>query len=159
MEAIGAASAIAGLVSLSGGVLAKAAALNSVLDQLQSLVEQEQHDSLEQDMDTEIRRPGLKHMVDNGNQGQELRNLGKRVIWPFKEKETKEALARLGRVRGHLTAALTADMASNLTSIYRVAHETAVGVVGLGERMARRDQAEEHRALVAWLDPQSINMK
>lgn len=25
--------------------------------------------------------------------------------------------------------------------------------------MARRDQAEEHRALVAWLDPQSINME
>lgn len=153
MEAIGAASAIAGLISLSGGVLAKgytflasvhrapqelrellceAAALNSVLNQLQALVEQEQHDSLEEDMGTEMRRPGLKNMVDNGvlhecteslllvdrsvrrcqqNQGQELRNLGKRVIWPFKEKETKEALARLARIRGHLTTALTADMA------------------------------------------------
>lgn len=153
METIGAASAIAGLISLSGGVLAKgytflasvhrapqelrellceAAALNSVLNQLQSLVEQEQHDSLEKDVNTEIRRPGLKHMTDSGvlhecrdslllvdrsvqrcqqNQGQEVRNLGKRVIWPFKEKETKEALARLGRIRGHLTTALTADMA------------------------------------------------
>lgn len=153
MEAIGAASAIAGLISLSGGVLAKgytflasvhrapqelrellceAAALNSVLNQLQVLVEQENYGSLEEDMGAEMRRPGLKHMVDNGvlhecmeslllvdrsvqrcqqNQGQELRNLGKRVIWPFKEKETKEALARLARIRGHLTTALTADMA------------------------------------------------
>lgn len=151
MEAVGAASAIAGLISLSGGILAKgytflatvhrapqelrellceAAALNSVLNQLQGLVEQ--HDSFEKDVDTEIRRPGLRHMVDVGVlhectesllvvdrsvhrcqqiQGQELRNLGKRIIWPFKEKETKEALARLGRIRGHLTAALTADIA------------------------------------------------
>lgn len=151
MEAVGAASAIAGLISLSGGILAKgytflasvhrapqelrellceAAALNSVLNQLQGLVEQ--HDSFEKDVDTEIRRPGLGRMVDVGVlhecteslllvdrsvqrcqqiQGQEVRNLGKRIIWPFKEKETKEALARLGRIRGHLTAALTADMA------------------------------------------------
>lgn len=151
MEAVGAASAIAGLISLSGGILAKgytflasvhrapqelrellceAAALNSVLNQLQGLVEQ--HGSFEKDVGTEIRRPGLGRMVDVGVlhecteslllvdrsvqrcqqiQGQELRNLGKRIIWPFKEKETKEALARLGRIRGNLTAALTADMA------------------------------------------------
>lgn len=151
MEAVGAASAIAGLISLSGGILAKGytflatvhrapqelrellcetAALNSVLNQLQGLVEQ--RESFEKDADTEIRRPGLRHMVDVGVlhectesllvvdrsvqrcqqiQGQDLRNLGKRIIWPFKEKETKEALARLGRIRGHLTAALTADMA------------------------------------------------
>lgn len=151
MEAVGATSAIAGLISLSGGILAKgysflatvhrapqelrellceAAALNSVLNQLLALVEQ--NGSLGKDEDTEMRRPGLIHMADNGVlhdcteslmlvdrsvqrcqqiQGQELRNLGKRVIWPFKEKETKEALARLGRIRDHLTAALTADMA------------------------------------------------
>lgn len=78
---------IAGLISLSRGILAKgytvltsvhrapqelrelpceAAALNSVLNQLQTLVEQEQHKSLEQGVDTEIRRPGLKNIVDNG---------------------------------------------------------------------------------------------
>lgn len=153
MDAIGAASAIAGLVSLSGGILAKgytflssvhrapqelrellceAAALNSVLNQLESLTEKEQCADPEKDVEDETRRPGLEHLADAGIlhecteslllvdrsikrcqqiQGQELRNFGKRIIWPFKEKETKEALARLARIRGHLTAALTADMA------------------------------------------------
>lgn len=152
MEAIGAASAIAGLVSLSGGILAKgytflasvhrapqelrellceAAALNSVLNQLQTLVDDDHHGSFQQNMN-ESRRSGLKDIADTGVlhecteslllvdrsvqrcqqiHGQDLRNLGKRVMWPFKEKETKEALARLSRIRGHLTAALTVDMA------------------------------------------------
>lgn len=153
MEAIGAASAIAGLLSLSGGILAKgytflasvhrapqelrdllceAAALNSVLNQLQALTDDDRRDPRQQDTSNEIHRPRLKNMVATGVlhecteslllvenpiqqcqqiQGQELRNLEKRVRWPFKEKETKEALARLGRIRGHLTTALTADMA------------------------------------------------
>ncbi|KAL1882217.1 hypothetical protein Daus18300_000703 [Diaporthe australafricana] len=122
MEAIGAASAIAGLLSLSGGILAKgytflasvhrapqelrdllceAAALNSVLNQLQALNEDDQSLLLVQ---TSIQKCQQIEC-------QELRNLGKRVKWPFKEKETKEALSRLGRIRGHLTTALTADMA------------------------------------------------
>lgn len=46
-----------------------------------------------------------------------------------------------------------------MSSIHLVAHETAVGVAGLEERMTRRDQAKEHRALVAWLVPHSINME
>lgn len=29
----------------------------------------------------------------------------------------------------------------------------------LQERTARRDHAEEHRALIAWLDPHSVNME
>ena len=153
MEAIGAASAIAGLVSLSGGILAKgytfldsvrrapqelrellceAAALNTVLNQLQALIDQEQHGFPQKGVGTEIRRPALKHMADIGVlqecreslllvdksvqrcqriPGQDLRNLRKRIIWPFQEKETKEVLSRLGRIRGHLTAALTADIA------------------------------------------------
>ncbi|KAJ0108932.1 nkyrin repeat protein [Diaporthe amygdali] len=192
MEAIGAASAIAGIVSLSGGILAKgytflasvhrapqelrellceAAALNSVLNQLQTLLEEDHHGSFQQDTN-ETRKSGLKDIADTGVlhecteslllvdrsvqrcqqiRGQDLRNLGKRVMWPFKEKETKEALARLSRIRGHLTAALTVDMAA--------ARETAISVTGLEEWTAERDQVEQHRALIAWLDPHSINME
>lgn len=153
MEAIGAASAIAGLVSLSGGILAKgytfldsvrrapqelrellceAVALNTVLNQLQDLIEKEQHGLLQKDVEIEIRRPALKNMADIGVlqdcgeslllvegsiqrcqqiQGQDLQNVRRRITWPFQERETKETLVRLGRIRGHLTAALTADMA------------------------------------------------
>lgn len=32
-------------------------------------------------------------------------------------------------------------------------------MAGLQERTARRDHAEEHRALIAWLDPHSIKME
>jgi hypothetical protein len=43
-------------------------------------------------------------------EGGRAAEFGKRVVWPFKEKETKEVLARLSRIRGHLTTTLTADM-------------------------------------------------
>ncbi len=43
--------------------------------------------------------------------GQEVRNLGRRMMWPFRESEAKDALAWVSRIRGHLSAALTADMA------------------------------------------------
>jgi hypothetical protein len=29
----------------------------------------------------------------------QVKNLGKRIIWPFKDKETKDAMAQLGRLR------------------------------------------------------------
>lgn len=40
---------------------------------------------------------------------QQVRNLGKRIVWPFKEKETKETMVQLGRLRDSLSAAITAD--------------------------------------------------
>lgn len=43
--------------------------------------------------------------------GQGARNLGKRMLWPFKEKETKETLQELGRLRETLSAASTVDSA------------------------------------------------
>lgn len=32
-------------------------------------------------------------------------------------------------------------------------------MAGLEERTVRRDQAEQHRALIAWLDPRSIDVE
>ncbi|KAH8766863.1 hypothetical protein F5883DRAFT_79561 [Diaporthe sp. PMI_573] len=94
-------------------LLCEAAALSSVLDQLQTLAEQGHHDFPEKDLGAELRRPGLKHVADTGIlheckeslllvdrsvkrcqqiQGQELRNFGRRVMWSFKEKEIREHL-------------------------------------------------------------------
>lgn len=43
--------------------------------------------------------------------GQDVKNFGKRLIWPFKERETKDTMQRLGCLRDTLTAALAADSA------------------------------------------------
>jgi amino acid transporter len=43
--------------------------------------------------------------------GKDVSNFGRRLIWPFKEKETKEALDRLHRMRGLLANAIDARSA------------------------------------------------
>ncbi|MCJ1430954.1 hypothetical protein MMC27_000304, partial [Xylographa pallens] len=143
-EVLGAVSAIAGLISLSGTVLAEgyafiatvyrapkelrdllceSAALDAVLDQIQGFVDET--------TSIENKSAKLKDLAQAGVirecqeslllvqisiircqqvKGEEVRNLGRRIVWPFKEKETKEALARLSRIRGHLATILTADM-------------------------------------------------
>jgi hypothetical protein len=44
-------------------------------------------------------------------EGQEMRNLGRRVIWPFQEKETKSTMSQLARLRESLSAAVSVDSA------------------------------------------------
>jgi hypothetical protein len=41
--------------------------------------------------------------------GQGARNFGRRLLWPFKEKDTKETLQQLGRLREALSAATLVD--------------------------------------------------
>lgn len=148
MEGLGAASSVAGLISLSGGILAKgyaflasvhrapqelrellceAATLSAVLNQLHVSIDANEMGAMQQGASGTVVGPRLRKMADTGVlldceesllvvdsstkrcqqiQGQYLLNLGKRIAWPFKEKETKESLARLGRFRGHLSAAL-----------------------------------------------------
>jgi len=44
-------------------------------------------------------------------QGQQVKNLGRKLIWPFKEKETKDTMQQLGRLRETLSAAVVVDSA------------------------------------------------
>lgn len=55
----------------------------------------------------------VKGSIDRYQQikGRVFKSLGRRIVWPLKEKETKEALARVSRLRGLLSTALTADTA------------------------------------------------
>lgn len=145
MEAVGAVSSIAGLVSLSGTILAKgyaflasihrapkelrellneAAALAAVLDQFQALTEDHQDEGAGERALTSIAQAGALEecdaallFVDNSIRrcqqidGHKLSNAGKRLLWPFHDKETKDGVARLARLTGYLSTALTADMA------------------------------------------------
>lgn len=43
--------------------------------------------------------------------GQEVKNFGRRLMWPFKEKETKDELQRLHRLRSLLANAVEANSA------------------------------------------------
>ena len=44
-------------------------------------------------------------------QGEELKNLGKKITWPFREKETNSAISQLARLRDSLNAAVVVDSA------------------------------------------------
>lgn len=50
--------------------------------------------------------------------GQDVKNFGKRLIWPLKERETKDTMEQLGRLRDTLTAALATDSAYEPIDIY-----------------------------------------
>jgi hypothetical protein len=44
-------------------------------------------------------------------EGKDARNFGRRLLWPFKERETKEVMQRLHRLRGLLSTALDTNSA------------------------------------------------
>jgi hypothetical protein len=142
-EVFGVASAIAGLLSLSGSILSQGysftnsvrkaprelrqllsetAALNTVLDQLQSLAEDDTLRGGNSALQGLAKAGGIQGCFEllrsvqrsiarcEQIKGQELRNLGRSMIWPFKEKETKDTLTRLSRMRDHLVTAVSVDM-------------------------------------------------
>lgn len=211
-EVLGAASAIAGLISLSGTLLAQgyafvskvhqapqhlrevlseAAALDVVLNQLQGIVESRIEDESTKSLLTRLSEAGL---INECNQaltivntsirkceqieGQHTRNLGKRVLWPFKEKETKDTLLRLSRIRDNLSTALTADMAyvsernscqtqgadlsnhsGTLNHIHQLSKESATGLSSLQNWTVNQDQNKERKMMRKWLQEGSINVE
>lgn len=144
------ASGVAGLVGLSSHVLAEGyhfirvvedcpralrallsetAAINSILDQIQTLIS---GSSFANGYQSKISRQALDSLIrlralDDGRvllktiqsalkkceqiNGERMNNLRKRVIWPFQEREVKEMLNRLASIREMFTAALSADAA------------------------------------------------
>jgi hypothetical protein len=55
----------------------------------------------------------IKHTLDACEQmhGKEAKNFGRRLIWPFKDREVKETIQRLSRLRGLLSAAVATNSA------------------------------------------------
>jgi hypothetical protein len=109
-------------------LLRETANLNALLDQLQDLVEQGNggaKGALEMlaklGVFAECER--LIKVVEKGIkaceqvEGEAVRNLGKKIVWPFKEKETKDTLVQLGRLRETLNAAVIVDSAKTLRNL------------------------------------------
>ncbi|KAG4413316.1 hypothetical protein IFR04_013541 [Cadophora malorum] len=105
-------------------LLAESAGLNCVLGQLQSLVDSptSPDDALIPLQELGVFKEcqdllvSIKHSIDVCEQeyGKQMRSLGHRLIWPFKEKEIKEKLQRLTRIRGIISSAIDNNMAMAL---------------------------------------------
>ncbi len=141
ITAIAAASAITSLIHFSSTVLSngysylakiarapkelrllliETAALNTLLDQLQLLVEDDTGAVKSAALNLEksgaiTESRDILLTVDKSIaacrqvEGQSAKNLGKRLVWPFKDRETKELLQRFHVVRDNFTSALSID--------------------------------------------------
>jgi hypothetical protein len=113
-------------------LLRETANLNALLDELRDLVEQG-NGGAKGALET-LAKLGvfadcerLIRVVEKGIkacehvEGEVVRNLGKKMVWPFKEKETNDTLAQLGRLREALSAAVVVDSAKTLRNLEKVA--------------------------------------
>jgi hypothetical protein len=102
-------------------LLTESAGLNCILAQIQSLVESPNspNDALQSLQQLGIFQECydilvlIKGSLDACQQenGKDARNFGRRLVWPFKEGETKEALQRLNRLRVLLSTAMGTNSA------------------------------------------------
>jgi hypothetical protein len=105
------------------GLLTETAAVNSLLAQLQQIADSvpknASDDALQalervgvfQECQTILKSIEKALAKCEQVNGQDARNLGKKLMWPFKEKETKDALQRLHHMRGLLANAIDANSA------------------------------------------------
>ena len=102
-------------------LLAESAGLNSILAQLQFLGESSTHpnDELQSLQELGVFKEChdlfalIQRALDACKQvpGHDVKNFGRRLVWPFKERETKEAMQSLHRLRGLLTTAVGTNSA------------------------------------------------
>jgi hypothetical protein len=105
------------------GLLTEVAAVNSLLSQLQLIADAPSDPTTEQALSSLARLGVLqecKILLEfielalarcKQEAGKDFQNFGKRLKWPFKEKETKDALQRLHQLRGVLANAVEVDSA------------------------------------------------
>ncbi|RYP16581.1 hypothetical protein DL765_005042 [Monosporascus sp. GIB2] len=164
-DPIGAASAIAGLISLSCKVLSEGytfvasvhrapqelrellcevAALDTVLYQFQSIADS--GDGLETGS-TLLQKLAKGGAIDECNESLLT---------------VKRSVERCQQTKGHdgyLSTALTADMATTLNDVHRFSQEISAGVTELHNWTEKRDRVEERDALLQWLNPNSISVE
>ena len=139
---ISVASSVTSLVSLSGTILSEGysylararkapkeirlllnevAALNTLLDQFQLLLEESDNGTSSRAIQS-LEKAGVigecKELLETVQlsleaskqiPGHSVKNLGKALLWPLKDKELKEAVRRFHTLRSTLTSALTVD--------------------------------------------------
>jgi hypothetical protein len=104
-------------------LLTETAAVNSLLAQLQQIAESTPKNASDDALQV-LKRIGIFEECQSTLKsieralakceqvnGQEAKSFGKKMMWPFKEKETKDALQRLHRMRGLLANAIEVDSA------------------------------------------------
>jgi hypothetical protein len=105
-------------------LLAETAAINSILEQLQIIANSTPKPISPNDALKALERLGvfqecqrtiksIQKALDICEQvhGRDVGNFGRRLMWPFKEKETKDALQQLHRLRGLLANAIETNSA------------------------------------------------
>jgi hypothetical protein len=143
-EVVAVIASVAQLVHLSGTVLAggygflsqvarapteirslltEAAAVNSLLGQLQLIADTESDPATKNALSILVGLGAFQEcrailsFVQNAltrcqqQAGKDVKNFGRRLTWPFKEKETKDAMQRLHRLRSVLANAVEVDSA------------------------------------------------
>jgi hypothetical protein len=104
-------------------LLKETAILNALLDQLQTLITEDAGPHVMTALETltsldvfgdcrslmKIVLQSIKACEQVSGQG--ARNIGRRLLWPFKEKDTKQTLQQLGRLREAVSAAIVVDSA------------------------------------------------
>ncbi|KAJ4352365.1 uncharacterized protein N0V89_007713 [Didymosphaeria variabile] len=85
--------------------------------------------------------------------GQDARNFGRRLVWPFKEKETKDALQRLYRLRGLLADALEVNSARALKRIETGQESLNEKVDDLAAKANSQMSAAEAEKIISWVCP------
>jgi len=102
-------------------LLAESAGLNCILAQIQFLVESPNspNDALKSLHQLGVFKEChdllivIKGSLDacQQEQGNDVKNFGRRLVWPLKERETKEAMQRLNRLRALLSTAVSTNSA------------------------------------------------
>jgi hypothetical protein len=104
-------------------LLTESAALNSLLSHIQLLAESSPGNGVLQALqqsgvlkDCQDFLTGVKRALEacqklEGDDGSERENFRRRIKWPFKEREPKEAIQQLTRLRGLLSSGINMDSA------------------------------------------------
>ncbi|MCJ1456462.1 hypothetical protein MMC28_006823 [Mycoblastus sanguinarius] len=151
-------------------LLSEVASLNAILDQLQSLtLEDCEKPSAKTAMQTLSQLQcfdtceSLLKSVGNSIKaceqvnGHDLKNLGRKLLWPFKERETKEVMQQLNRLRDTFSAALAVDSAAALKRIVDTGDRIDTNVTSIKDSAEAQLEAARTQSLYQWLCPDNTN--
>ncbi|KAF2467414.1 ankyrin [Lindgomyces ingoldianus] len=144
-------------------LLTETAAVNSLLSQLEILSNSKINPAHENALQS-LKRLGVFHdcgttlefirkalaKCEKGH-GKDVTNLTRRLLWPFKEKETKDAFARLYRLRELLTTALQANTRAALQRIEENQQCIINEVEFLSDNARTQISREETQTIMSWL--------